>query len=304
MRALTFAKYAGLASLVLVASLALPTCKLSLTPDSVKQTYDAVTDAQKDLTPENEYYVGRAVATNLLSKHEYKYLDADALGEGRLEGATAYVNRVGNLVAYAAMETTRDGDRPSPIAGWHFTIVEDDTINAFAAPGGFIFITTAALAAAKNEDQLAAILAHEVAHVVRGHALGSIKKSRWAGVAKTALDSSVELDEQALGDLTKAFEGALDDIVDSVLVKGYSRDTEFEADRLGAEIMAAAGYNPKAFTRYLKKLRKSQDTGSGGMSSTHPSAADRIGKLKKVVGKLPQPEIPAARTERFAAAME
>ena len=61
-------------------------------------------------------------------------------------------------------------------------VVEDDTINAFAAPGGWIFVTSAAVKAAKSEDQLAALLAHEVAHVIRGHALGSIKKSRWAGV--------------------------------------------------------------------------------------------------------------------------
>jgi len=295
-------KLAGAAALVAMA-LSLTTCKLKLTPESVSKTYDAIKDAREDLTPDNEYYVGRAVATNLLAKYDYKYLDADAIASGDLEGLTGYVTRVGNTVAFAAMETTRDGDRPSPIAGWHFTIVDDDSINAFAAPGGYIFITMGALAAAENEDELAAILAHEVAHVVRGHALGSIKKSRWAGVAKTALDASVELDEQALGDLTEVFEGALDDIVDSVLVKGYSRDTEFEADRLGAQIMATAGYEPAAFTSYLKTLKKTQKTGDGGFTATHPSAADRIGKVKTEVAKLSSGEVSDARTTRFSEAL-
>ena len=288
----------------LVAMVAVGSCKLSLTPESVKKTYDAIKDARKDLTPENEYYVGRAVATNLLSRYQYRYLDAEALAAGRLDGMTAYVDRVGKLIAFAAMETTREGDRPSPIAGWHFAIVEADTINAFAAPGGYIFVTSAAVAAARSEDELAAILAHEVAHVVRGHALGSIKKSRWAGVAKTALDASVELDEKALGDLTNVFEGAMDDIVDSLLVKGYSRDTEFEADKVGVRILASAGYDPNALIAYLETLKSTQDTGSGGFSATHPKAADRIKKLRAVVAELPSRRTPAARTARFKAALQ
>lgn len=289
------------ASIAVAVAVAFGSCKLSLTPDSVMKTYDAIKDARKDLTPENEYYVGRAVATNLLSRYDYKYLDAPAIADGRLEGLTAYVNRVGKLIAFAAMETTRKGDRPSPIGGWHFVVVESDTINAFAAPGGYIFVTRAAVAAAETEDELAAILAHEVAHVVRGHALGSIKKSRWAGVAKTALDASVELDEQALGDLTNVFEGAMDDIVESLLVKGYSRDTEFEADKVGIRILAAAGYNPRALIDYLATLKKTQDTGSGGFSETHPSASDRIKKLQKVAAEMPSQQTASSRTARFQA---
>ena len=285
-------------------ALAFGSCKLSLTPESIKKTYEAVKDARKDLTPENEYYVGRAVATNLLARNDYKYLDAEAFEEGRLDGMTAYINQVGKIVAFAAMETTRKGDRPSPIGGWHFVIVDSEVINAFAAPGGFIFVTKAAVMAAESEDELAAVLAHEVAHVVRGHALGSIKKSRWANVAKTALDASVELDEQALGDLTNVFEGAMDDIVDSLLVKGYSRDTEFEADKVGIRILASAGYNPQAFVKYLATLDSHQDTGSGGWGDTHPSASDRIKKLKKYAAELPRRKTRTARTDRFLAAKE
>lgn len=286
------------ATVVLVGTAGLA-CKFQLTPESLSKAYTGIKNAKKDLTPENEYYVGRSVATNLLARHDYKYLDDEALRAGELAGLTAYVNNVGNVVALAALATPRDGDRPAPIAGWHFIVVEDSVINGFAAPGGWIFVTRAAVAAAKNEDQLAALLAHEVAHVIRGHALGSIKKSRWAGVTKELLDSSVELDEAALGDLTKVFDGAMDDMIDATLVKGYSRDTEFEADRVAIEILVAAGYNPKSLPTYIKTLDKHQDTGTGGFQATHPSAATRIEKLKKLVAKAPAIATAKARTARF-----
>lgn len=297
-------KRALLLAAALLAVPAVGSCKVQLTPEGLAKTWDAITDAQKDLTPENEYWTGRSVATNLLARHEYRYHDADALQDGSLSGTTAYVSAVGGVLAASAMETPRKGDRPAPIAGWHFTIIESDTINAFAAPGGWVFVTTAAIKAAKSEDELAAVLAHEIAHVVRGHALGSIKKGRWANVAKTALDTSVQLDEQSLGELTQVFEGAMDDMIDGILVKGYSKDTEYEADRVGLEIMAHAGYDPQALVRYLKTLDAEQGGGSGGFQATHPKASDRIAKIQGPAQELSKVEIPQVRFKRFEAAAE
>lgn len=288
---------------LLVAALAAVSCKVNLTPEGISKAYHGIKEARKDLTPENEYYVGRAVATNILAKSNYKYRDESGFSSGKLEGMTAYVNAVGNVVAMASLEVSHDSDRPTPLAGWHFVVLEDKTINAFAAPGGYIFVTAGAIEQAGSEDELAAILSHEVAHVRRGHALGSIKKSRMAGVMKEMLDSSVELDKQALGTLTEAFDGAMDDMMDSLLVKGYSRDTEFEADSVGLEIMIKAGYDGKAFVSYLKKLNAHQATGSGGFSATHPKASDRIAKLEKKVAKAPSVTIPKARINRFKAAV-
>jgi predicted Zn-dependent protease len=277
-------------------------CAVNLTPEGLMKTITAIQDANKELTPENEYYVGRSVATNLLSKHDYRYRDAAAIARGELVGITEYVGMVGALIAASATETVRKDDRPSPIAGWHFTVVEHDSINAFAAPGGFVFVTTAAVRAAKNEDELAAILAHEVAHVVRGHALGSIKKSRWAGVAKEAVNNSVTLDEQALGELTQVFDGAMNDMMDAIFVKGYSRETEFEADAVGAKIMAHAGYDTNAFVSYLETLRSKQGKTKSGMFATHPSAADRIESLGKLGAVKVEARAFAARSTRFIAA--
>ena len=290
------------AALAAAALVAAGSCKVQLTPENVAKIVEGAIEASKDLTPENEYYVGRSVATTILARHDYAYRDGKALRAGELRGLTAYVNQVGAVVAFAALETTRSGDREAPIAGWHFVVLEHDSINAFAAPGGFIFVTRGALQNAASEDELAAVLAHEVAHVRRGHALGSIKKSRWAGVAKDALTTTVQLDQAALGNLTQAFEGAMEDMTDALIVKGYSRDTEFEADRVGLEIMIRAGYDPRAFVSYLKKLEQAQDTGSGGFYATHPKASERIAKLEAKVAGLAVVEVPRARTKRFAQA--
>ena len=288
-----------------IAMLALTlSCKAQLTPESITKSWHAYQDAKKDLTPENEYYVGRSVATNLLSRASYKYIEADAFKTGELGPTTAYVNAVGNVLAASAMENRRKDDRPSPIAGWHFVIIDDDTINAFAASGGFIMVNKGLIKAAKTEDELAAVLAHEVAHTVRGHAIGSIKKARMAGVYKEMLNNTVQLDEAQLGNLTKAFEGAMDDMIDSMVVKGYSRDTEFEADRVGLKIMADAGYDPRAFIRLLETLESQGGGGKGGFSATHPSAKDRIKKLESEVAKYDGKKIPKARKERFAAAID
>ncbi len=277
-------------------------CTATLTPGGLYDLAKGIKDAKKDLTPENEYYLGRSCGTKILSNANYRYLDADGWQSGTLSGMTAYVNAVGNVVAYAAMEVPRDGDRPSPLAGWHFVILEDDSINAFAAPGGYVFVTAGAIRQAQTEDQLAAILAHEVAHVVRGHAIGSIQKSRMAGVTKQFLDSSVELDPAVEKEMAGVFGGSIDDIVDGAMVKGYSKDTEFEADKVGLEIMAKAGYDPKAFVAYLKTLDDHQDTGSGGFYATHPKASERIGKLDALVKKQRAVKVPAIRKERFLGA--
>jgi predicted Zn-dependent protease len=89
-----------------------------------------------------------------------------------------------------------------------------------------------------------------------------------------------------------------------MVVKGYSRDTEFEADRVGLKILADAGYDPRAFIRLLETLDKEQGSPKGGgFSATHPSAKDRIAKLTAEAAKLDPRKVPKVRKERFAAAI-
>ncbi len=299
-------KRAGLVALLACAALPLASCsflKSHVTMEgNVVNAAKKINDLRKDLTPENEYYVGRSVATNILAKNDYRYVGAGEIAQGGMDPLTQYVNDVGQVVVAAALETSHKGDRPAPLAGWHFIILESDTINATSAPGGFVFVTRAAIDLAQSEDELAAVLAHEVAHVVRGHALGTIKKSRWAGMSKELLDSSVQIDAQGVSKLTDLLDGGIDDMIDAMFVKGYSRDTEFEADKRGFEIVEHAGYDPGAMISYLERLGQHQDTGKGGFYDTHPKASDRISRLKKKLKKH-RPAVPQVRIARFRAAI-
>ena len=266
----------------------------------------SVKSLSEEIRPEQEYYVGRSVATNILAKHDYRYLDKAAITRNELVGMTKYVNDVGNVVALAAMGTHRDGDRPAPLAGWHFIVVQSDLINAFAAPGGYVFVTTAAVKTAQSEDELACVLAHEIAHVIRGHALGNIQKSRLANVSSDVLQAAGRetLSPQQVAQLNSLLEGLIQDTLDALFVKGYSRDTEFEADRLGVELAAHAGYDPQAMTRFLKTLAAQQDTGKGGFYATHPAASDRLAKLADQMPRYAAVTVPRIRVTRFRAAVD
>ncbi len=265
-----------------------------------------ISSLNEEIRPEQEYYVGRSVATNILAKHDYQYLDRDAIARGQLEGATRYVNDIGGLLAAAALESHRAGDRPAPIGGWHFVVVKSDLINAFAAPGGYVFVTSAAVKLAKSEDELACVLAHEVAHVVRGHALGNIQKSRLANVSSDVLQAAGRetLSPAQVAQLNKLLDGIIQDTLDALFVKGYSRDTEFEADRLGVQIAAAAGYDPSAMGRFLDSLAKMQNTGNGGFFATHPKASERIDRLADEMKRHGPVVVPKARLARFATATQ
>jgi predicted Zn-dependent protease len=286
----------------------------SLNNDDLQQAKDTGAKAQKvvkgisslndEMTAEQEYWVGRSIATNILAKSEYKYEDKDAIAAGKLEKITAYVNNVGSLLAFAAMNVDLGKVRPTQIQGWHFVVIDSPTVNAMAAPGGFVFITTAAIKLAKSEDELACVLAHEIAHVMKGHALGNIQQSRYASVGSDALQAAgtAALSPEQMKQLTELMGGMIDDTMNALFVKGYSRDTEFEADALGVKIASAAGYDPTGMTRFLTALSKVQDTGNGGFTATHPAAADRIAKVNDAVKGMPAVKVPGKRVDRFATA--
>ncbi|MBI5549358.1 MAG: M48 family metalloprotease [Deltaproteobacteria bacterium] len=261
-----------------------------------------IKDAAKELTPENEYYLGRSVSVSILARADFKHF---AFEKGNPRGdAAEYVARVGYLLAAAASELVDGECRPLPIGGWHFVVLDVDAINAYGLPGGYVFVTRGALKAARNEDELAAVMAHEVAHVLRGHGLKSIKKDRFAKVSSKWFKKGVEsLGADKVAALTEAMSGSIDDITQAVLVDGYSRDSELEADELGQAIASRAGYDPKAMAAFIETMAKSQATSSGEFGTTHPADAERVGKLQARLAKYKGAKAsPPIRTERFLAA--
>ncbi|MGI5863161.1 MAG: M48 family metalloprotease [Myxococcales bacterium] len=254
----------------------------------------ALYDLRKDLTPEQEHFLGRAVSARILVQHEAGYRDKEAIEKGRLEGITAYVSKVGMLVAAAAIEQA--AEPRVPYSGWHFVVLDDPKIAAYAAPAGFVFVTTGAVKAAKTEDELACLLAHEVAHVVHGHGIKAVKDSRTSGaVAELLMKATSTLTPAELEQLAQAFHGAIGDVT-KAFSKGYAKDTEFEADLLGAQAAAAAGYDPYAMVEYLRTAHKTPQVKSQG----HPEPAARIKRLEK---ELEAPGVASQeRSARFAAA--
>ncbi len=256
--------------------------------DAAVKVAKAVRKGTKDLTPSEEHYIGRSVAATILSR--YKTLDDPK--------RTDYVNRVG-------LYLSRFSDRPETFGGYHFVLLDaPNEVNAFAAPGGFIFVTTGLLAKVKNEEELAAVLAHEIAHVTLKHGLEAIKSSNLTQ-AFTILGTEAvkEYSGSQLASLTEAFSGSIDDIVNKMVMSGYSQSQEFDADAMALAIAYRAGYDPAGLMGFLTTLRNaSKGAPDAGFFKTHPPAGDRLAKAEKEAKKkkLVGNDDPA-RDQRFSA---
>lgn len=226
-----------------------------------------------DFLPREEHFIGRAVGAAALSNGRFALLDDPVVSD--------YVNRVGLAVAYSSPAVRQT------FKGYRFGVVDSAELNAFAAPGGFVFITTGMLRETRNEEELAGILAHEIAHVTLRHGLKAISQSNLveagglltalaADHASAAASDKLELQEQ-LKNLSLVFGQSVDEVVFTLLSGGYGADQEFAADDLGSRMAAEAGYAKNAVGRFLAHLPDAAD--GGGWLSTHPAASDRVEQL-------------------------
>ncbi len=255
----------------------------------IVRTGEAFGKALEQITPEQEYYVGRAVGATVVS--QYKVHDRDVL--------TRYLNVLGQTLAMAS-------DKPETFGGYHFLVLESDEINAFAAPGGLIFLSRGMLKLCRNEDELAAVLAHEVGHVQLGHAISAISNSRWTQ-AFTILgtESAKGLGGEQISQLTAAFEGSINDITKTMMTSGYARKQEREADRVAVTILQRVGYRPSALIAVLQNMERQLKPGGHDFASTHPPPASRVEDLQSLLGAAAgqAPVQQASRQRRFARAL-
>lgn len=197
-----------------------------------------------------------------------------------------YVNRVGLWLALQA-------DRPG--LPWRFGVTDDADVNAFAAPGGTILITRGLYERLRNESELAGVLAHEIAHVLRKHQLKAIKSAmgrEWQMELAQAVAERKDT-RDATANL-KAFTAGTE-----LYARGLDKSDEFEADRMGVVIAARAGYNPFGLVAALQTLDalNPEDGTVALMFKTHPSPAKRLERLDKAMGtrldtaadKVPEP---------------
>jgi len=214
--------------------------------------------ALRDITPAEEALIGRGMAAGLLGA-------APLLAD---EAAQRYVNRIGR---WCALQSGRPG------MNWHFAVLDDPDINAFAAPGGYVFVTRGLLGVAGSEAELAGVLAHEIGHVVARHHVEALRAQATQGLLG-------ELAGQALGgagfDATPFIAGGI-----GLLARGLDREDEFEADRLGVIIATRAGYEPYGLPRVLARIGQMGQRAAGLelLTSTHPPAGERLARLERLM---------------------
>ncbi len=250
---------------------------------SALNVIESFSAANKEITEVEEYYLGRSVAATIFTM--YQPLDDPALQQ--------YVNLIGQTVACSSPQPTLFG-------GYHFMVLDSDQINALACPGGLIFICSCLIDKTSNEDELAAIIAHEVSHVALNHGISSIDQARWTDFGLTvAHESAEQWGSSDVQSVVNDYGDLVEDVVSNLITRGYSRDTESQADSLAVEICSAAGYDPQALTEVLAKLCETDNRSGPGFWETHPSPEDRLEAVSQVLSTLPQSEVDPVRTARF-----
>jgi predicted Zn-dependent protease len=227
-------------------------------------------EANKEFTVEQEIELGHGVTAGLLGAVK---LHSDA-------NLQRYVNRVGKWVALHSARA----DLP-----WSFGVIEGDSINAFAMPGGAVLVSHGLLKRLANESELAAVLAHEVAHVVLKHQLTAIQSSLnsdvWAGLGKDVAGQAVgRRGGDAFGLKSAAASAGVDAVKSGVFLRPLDRGMEYDADRLGVVLATRSGYDPYGMVAVMQMLAQEKGDGSGAsVFDTHPAASDRMAELEKFV---------------------
>ena len=224
-----------------------------------KSNLDDANKLVSGIGPEEERALGETVALEIVGKF------------GGLVRDDQTVRRI-NLVGRALTRYSARPDHP-----WRFGVLNSDTVNAFSAPDGYVFITRGLYQTAANDDQLAAILGHEISHITGRHALRIIESGQKSSVVMkhvSARSGDVRQVDAYLNQVGLNTEK----IVKFLVEKGYDFPTEFAADLNGRELAVTTGYAPGGLRAVLQGLQ----TRAGDpkkVFSTHPPLADRIKRL-------------------------
>lgn len=181
-----------------------------------------------------------------------------------------YINLVGQtLVGYSSRSEL----------DFYFYVLDSDQINAYATPGGYVFITTAALGLMENEAELAGVLAHEIAHVDERHIVNALN------IRATGQDAAFS---QIVGGssgetLRVAFDQAIDGAIGILFETGLQRDDEFEADQKALYIATSSGYDPNSFYQYLNRVSQYQGDALKEVNSTHPPFSERADRIQQTL---------------------
>lgn len=208
-------------------------------------------------SPEEEVAIGRQAAGNLLGA-------APLVRDAKLQ---KYVNNVGRWVA-------NQSERPD--LDWHFGVIDSNDINAFAAPGGYIFVTKGLYRVLRSESELAGVLAHEIGHVMEKHHLKILQQSRLLDMSGKLLSRTAgenQVIKNLIGNGAEIFARSLD------------KNAEYEADRIAVVLAARAGYDPFGLPTVLQDIGHAAtgDSSVRLLFKTHPHPDDRLAHLGDAV---------------------
>lgn len=232
-------------------------------------------EAARELNTEEEIALGEGITAGVLGAAP---LHADA-------NLQRYVNRTGK---WLALHTER-AELP-----WSFGVIDTETVNAFAMPGGAILVSSGLVKRLANESELAAVLAHEIAHVLKKHHLMAIQSSAgasfWTDIGKDLASERIArsgggyLEQTAKGKLAGL---GIDVVKNGVFLRPLDRSMEYEADRMAAVIAARGGYDPYGLVGVMQMLAQTKGENDGAsIFSTHPPAGERIAELEKFLPTL------------------
>ena len=238
------------------------------TPQKTGKKAPSLTDLAelvKGTSTEEEIAIGQEIAGRLLGA-------APLVKDERLQ---RYVNQVGKWVSLQSGRTDLD---------WFFGVIDSEDINAFAAPGGFIFLTKGLYEQLHTEAELAGVLGHEIGHVVKQHHLTIIKKSQ-------AIDMGSSLFSQKLGKMkNEQAKQAVNNLIGSgaeVMARGLDKDAEYQADRIGVVLATRAGYDSYGLPMVLQEIGHAglNDSSVALLFKTHPHPDTRLTELGDAMGE-------------------
>ncbi|HEY7911485.1 MAG TPA: M48 family metallopeptidase [Blastocatellia bacterium] len=228
---------------------------------------------------EKEIRVGRQLAAEI--DQQAKFVNDPAV--------TEYVNRVGQNIVLRS-----DAKIPFTIK-----VIDAPDVNAFALPGGFLYINSGAILAAESEAEIAGVMAHEIAHVTARHGVEQASKGQlfqWLSIPLIFVG----------GPLGAIVQNAANILVPLTFLK-FSRGAEEEADRLGLQYMWAAGYDPTQMLNFFEKLKSKEKKEPGTLAkvfSTHPTTGSRLDKARKLLERFPNRDEYVVSTSEFGAVKE
>lgn len=226
----------------------------------------------------------RSASDQRIGDENHPKIMAQFGGEVKDRALREYVEGIGRRLA---------AESEQPKAKWTFTVLDSPVVNAFALPGGYVYVTRGLIALANSEAELAGVIGHEIGHVTAAH---SARRQQTAGIAQIGVLAAT-IGAAVLGASSQSVQAInqLGNTVGQGVIASYSRDQEFESDKLGVRYLARAGYDPAAQADFLASLQAEtqlQARIAGGsynpnrvdFFASHPATAERVRQAIKAAG--------------------